>query len=67
MGNRILVTGGCGMKGSNIVKRIVKKGKEGFFFEKLLRGEIEEFDDGKGKAGHCFGNPFFYNCLFCGK
>ena len=37
---KILVTGGAGMIGSNLVKRLVNKGKEVFVVDNLWRGKL---------------------------
>lgn len=39
--NKILVTGGAGMIGSNLVKRLVKEGNEVFVIDNLWRGRVE--------------------------
>jgi GDP-D-mannose 3', 5'-epimerase len=46
---RILVTGGCGMIGSNLVKRLVKEGNEVFVIDNLWRGKLEYLNDESGK------------------
>jgi len=38
---KILVTGGCGMIGSNLVKQLVKNGDEVFVVDNLWRGKLE--------------------------
>jgi GDP-D-mannose 3', 5'-epimerase len=45
----IMVTGGCGMIGSNLVKRLVKDGWDVYVADNLWRGKIEYLngDDGK--------------------
>lgn len=47
--NRILVTGGAGMIGSNLVKRLVKEGNEVFVIDNLWRGKLEYLNDDDGK------------------
>ena len=47
--SKILVTGGCGMIGSNLVKRLVKEGHEVFVIDNLWRGKLEYLNDEKGK------------------
>ena len=41
MGKKILVTGGCGMIGSNLVKRLVKEGNDVYVIDNLWRGKLE--------------------------
>ena len=38
MGNIILLTGVCGMIGSNLVKRLVKEGNDVYVIDNLWRG-----------------------------
>ena len=47
--SKILVTGGCGMIGSNLVKRLVKEGYEVFVIDNLWRGKLEYLNDENGK------------------
>ena len=47
--SKILVTGGCGMIGSNLVKRLVKEGHEVFVIDNLWRGKLEYLNDENGK------------------
>jgi GDP-D-mannose 3', 5'-epimerase len=44
---KILVTGGCGMIGSNLVKRLVKRGNEVYIIDNLWRGKLEYLNDDK--------------------
>lgn len=44
---KILVTGGVGMIGSNLVKRLVKEGNEVYVIDNLWRGKIEYLNDDK--------------------
>lgn len=46
---KILVTGGAGMIGSNLVKRLVKEGNEVFVIDNLWRGKLEYLNDDSGK------------------
>lgn len=48
--SKILVTGGCGMIGSNLVKRLVKEGHEVFVIDNLWRGKLEYLNDENGKS-----------------
>ena len=47
--SKILVTGGCGMIGSNLVKRLVKEGHEVSVIDNLWRGKLEYLNDENGK------------------
>ena len=44
-----MVTGGCGMIGSNLVKRLVKEGWDVYVADNLWRGKIENLNDENGK------------------
>ncbi len=46
----ILITGGCGMIGSNLVKRLVKEGWDVSVADNLWRGKAEYLYDDDGKA-----------------
>lgn len=46
--SKILVTGGCGMIGSNLVKRLVKEGHEVNVIDNLWRGKKEYLNDENG-------------------
>ena len=46
---KILVTGGAGMIGSNLVKRLVTEGNEVYVIDNLWRGKIEYLNDSSGK------------------
>ena len=46
--SKILVTGGCGMIGSNLVKRLVKEGHEVTLIDNLWRGKKEYLNDKDG-------------------
>lgn len=46
---KILITGGCGMIGSNLVKRLVKEGNEVSVVDNLWRGKLEFLKDETGK------------------
>ncbi|NDP27596.1 MAG: NAD-dependent epimerase/dehydratase family protein [Flavobacterium sp.] len=45
---KILVTGGAGMIGSNLVKRLVKEGNEVFVIDNLWRGKLEYLNNDDG-------------------
>ena len=49
MGKKILVTGGCGMIGSNLVKRLVKEGNDVYVIDNLWRGKLGYLNDEAGK------------------
>ena len=46
---KILVTGGCGMIGSNLVKRLVKEGHDIYIIDNLWRGKLDYLNDDSGK------------------
>ena len=46
--SKILVTGGCGMIGSNLVKRLVKEGHDVYVIDNLWRGKLEYLNDENG-------------------
>lgn len=46
--SKILVTGGCGMIGSNLVKRLVKEGNDVSVIDNLWRGKLEYLNDENG-------------------
>jgi GDP-D-mannose 3',5'-epimerase len=46
---KILVTGGCGMIGSNLVKRLILEGDDVYVIDNLWRGKIEYLNDLDGK------------------
>jgi GDP-D-mannose 3',5'-epimerase len=45
---KILITGGCGMIGSNLVKRLVNEGNDVYVIDNLWRGKIEYLNDSNG-------------------
>lgn len=47
--SKILVTGGCGMIGSNLVKRLVKMGHDVQVIDNLWRGKLEYLNDENGQ------------------
>lgn len=59
MKSKILVTGGCGMIGSNLVKRLVKNGNEVFVVDNLWRGKLEYLNDQDGLPVIDLKNSFF--------
>lgn len=58
--DKILVTGGCGMIGSNLVKRLVKEGKDVYVMDNLWRGKLEYLNDESGNPVIDL-NTHFYN------
>lgn len=44
----VLITGGCGMIGSNLTKRLVKENWDVFVVDNLWRGKIENLNDENG-------------------
>lgn len=45
---KILVTGGCGMIGSNLVKKLVLEGDDVYIIDNLWRGRLENLNDSFG-------------------
>src|ERR1035437_6160250 len=56
---RILVTGGAGMIGSNLVKQLVKEGNEVFIIDNLWRGKLAYLNDANGKPVIPLATHFF--------
>jgi nucleoside-diphosphate-sugar epimerase len=56
---KILVTGGAGMIGSNLVKRLVKEGNEVFVIDNLWRGKLEYLNDQNGQSVIPLSTHFF--------
>jgi nucleoside-diphosphate-sugar epimerase len=46
---KILITGGAGMIGSNLAKRLVKEGNDVFIIDNLWRGKLSYLNDETGK------------------
>jgi len=46
---KVLITGGCGMIGSNLTKRMVKEGNEVYIIDNLWRGKLDYLNDENGK------------------
>jgi GDP-D-mannose 3',5'-epimerase len=63
MNRKVLVTGGAGMIGSNLVKRLVKDGNEVFVIDNLWRGKVEYLNDGEGKPVIPLATHFFQRDL----
>lgn len=57
--SKILVTGGCGMIGSNLVKRLVKEGHEVFVIDNLWRGKLEYLNGADGNPVIDLNTHFF--------
>jgi GDP-D-mannose 3', 5'-epimerase len=45
---KIVVTGGTGMIGSNMIKRLVKEGNEVFVIDNLWRGKLDYLNNDEG-------------------
>jgi nucleoside-diphosphate-sugar epimerase len=58
---KILVTGGAGMIGSNLVKRLVKEGNEVFVIDNLWRGKFSYLNDEQTKKPVINLNTHFFN------
>ncbi|MFH1235597.1 MAG: NAD-dependent epimerase/dehydratase family protein, partial [Parcubacteria group bacterium] len=60
MGKRkILVTGGAGMIGSTLVKRLVERGDDVIVVDNLWRGKLDYLKDGDGRDVIDIDNSFF--------
>lgn len=57
--SKILVTGGCGMIGSNLSKRLVKEGHDVYVMDNLWRGKLEYLNDENGEPVIDLKNNFF--------
>lgn len=58
--SKILVTGGCGMIGSNLIKRLVRDGHDVYVIDNLWRGKLEYLnDDNTGKPVIDIDSRFF--------
>ena len=57
--SKILVTGGCGMIGSNLVKRLIKEGHEVNVIDNLWRGKKEYLNDENGVSVINMDTQFF--------
>lgn len=55
----IMITGGCGMIGSNLVKRLVKEGWDVYVVDNLWRGKMEYLNDKDGKPVIDLSTHFF--------
>lgn len=55
---KILVTGGCGMIGSNLVKRLAGEGEDVYVIDNLWRGRLENLCDGSGRPVIDLGTRF---------
>lgn len=56
---KILVTGGCGMIGSNLVKKLVKEGYSVYVMDNLWRGKLEYLLDKDGQPVIDMGTHFY--------
>lgn len=61
--SKILVTGGAGMIGANLVKRLVKIGHKVIVIDNLWRGKKEYLNDDAGNCVIDMGNDFYQNDL----
>ncbi len=59
----IMVTGGCGMIGSNLVKRLVRDGWDVYVADNLWRGKMEYLNDENGNSVIDLKTRFFRNDL----
>ena len=59
----VMVTGGCGMIGSNLVKRLVKEGWDVYVTDNLWRGKLEYLNDENGKPVIDINTHFYKNDL----
>jgi len=59
----IMVTGGCGMIGSNLVKRLVREGWDVYVADNLWRGRLEYLNDDNGMPVIDIDKKFFKNDL----
>ena len=57
--DKILVTGGAGMIGSNLVKRLVNEGNDVSVVDNLWRGKLEYLEDENGKSVIDIESKFF--------
>ncbi|MDR2809436.1 MAG: NAD-dependent epimerase/dehydratase family protein [Tannerellaceae bacterium] len=57
---KILVTGGCGMIGSNLVKRLVEQKNEVYVADNLWRGKLEYLNDEDGNPVIDVNTHFFH-------
>ncbi|HPD58021.1 MAG TPA: SDR family NAD(P)-dependent oxidoreductase [Smithellaceae bacterium] len=57
--DKILVTGGAGMIGSNLVKRLASQGNDVYVIDNLWRGKLEYLLDDSGKPVIPFETHFF--------
>lgn len=57
--DKVLVTGGCGMIGSNLVKRLVKDGYDVYVMDNLWRGKLEYLNNEYGKPVIDINTHFF--------
>ena len=61
--SRILVTGGAGMIGSNLVKRLVSAGHDTFVIDNLWRGKLTYLNDDSGRPVIDLATHFFNHDL----
>lgn len=63
MAKSIMVTGGAGMIGSNLVKRLVKEGWDVYVADNLWRGKLEYLNDDNGTPVIDIASHFLYKDL----
>ena len=56
---KVLVTGGCGMIGSNLVKKLVEEGIDVYVIDNLWRGKLDNLKDTNGRYVIDINNRFF--------
>jgi len=59
-GDKVVVTGGAGMIGSNLVKRLVHLGHDVFVIDNLWRGRLEYLCDDQGRSVIDLDKNFFH-------
>lgn len=65
MAKKILITGGCGMIGSNLVKRLVSENNEVYVIDNLWRGKLEYLNNDEGNPVIDLNSKFFNLDLSC--
>lgn len=63
MAKSVMVTGGAGMIGSNLVKRLIREGWDVYIADNLWRGKLEYLNDEYGKPVIDLATHFFKNDL----
>ncbi len=65
MAKKILITGGCGMIGSNLVKRLVSENNDVYVIDNLWRGKLEYLNNDDGNPVIDLNTKFFNLDLSC--